>query len=236
MEELLRKLYESKWNDLCKAFKPIINDREYEIKPTKPLLLFPSQDYIDADFRVMIFGQETNDWCDDFDLSPDYKSVIETDLDIYDDFYNVRDDYVGQFWNGYRLFRKMLCEKYPNKKIGFIWNNIIKIGKSGSMHRPPEYIYKIEKEHFSVVKKEVEILKPDVILFLTGPNYDQCIKDKFGELKVIPLGSYNYREATQFDIPNVKKTFRLYHPRYSYMKGKGTIESYFENVINNINY
>ena len=46
-------------------------------------------------------------------------------------------------------------------------------------------IYKIEKEHFSIAKEEVEILKPDVILFLTGPNYDQYIKDKFYEISKI---------------------------------------------------
>lgn len=64
-KDKLRELYSSKWEQLSSAMKPIVEGNNYSIKPTNPLLLWPclgENEYDVADVRVMIFGQETNDW------------------------------------------------------------------------------------------------------------------------------------------------------------------------------
>lgn len=50
------------YNDVLKQLdKTLPNDFEGEV-PTNLLCLNVSKSYIDADLKVMVFGQETNDW------------------------------------------------------------------------------------------------------------------------------------------------------------------------------
>ena len=50
----LKKLYENKWNNLLKNSK--------DINAASPLLVKVSDDYINADIKIMICGQETYGW------------------------------------------------------------------------------------------------------------------------------------------------------------------------------
>lgn len=234
MHEQLRKLYESHWPALCNALRPIVNNSEYSIKPSNPLLLFPGMtdyEYDNADIRVMIFGQENNDWGGVFNSEAPVEDEVERILEVYNSFYNVEFNYVSQFWNGYKLFMRMLNAKYPNKTIKYAWNNIVKIGKAFEMHLPPAYIYEEELKHFNIVKNEIEILKPHVILFLTGPYYDGKIMDKLPEAKIIPFAD----NIMKVEIPNVDFAYRTYHPKNTYFKGKGYTESLYEQIIKDIN-
>jgi len=126
MNKQLSELYESNWNQLCTAMKPIIENEDLEAKPTNPLLIYfaNEQDFISADIRVMIYGQETNSWHGEF--SSDVKPI----LNCYDSFFNRGEcwSYSGQFWNGVARFMTKIKDKFPDKKIEFVWNNIVKIG------------------------------------------------------------------------------------------------------------
>jgi hypothetical protein len=236
-EKQLRELYTSKWADFCAAIKPIIEDKTYEIKPTGPLLLWPAYgeylEYEKADLRVVIFGQETNDWVGVFNPDTDPDEGIEELMDLYDRFFEDR-WLKSSFWNGFWKFTRMLESKFPDKKISFVWNNIIKMGKAGEMGRPPAYIYDIEQKHFSVVKEELDILKPDVLLFLTGPNYDARIEDKLGKLTFEPFSSYNERTIAKVKLPYTDFAYRTYHPNYIYRQGRGTIEAYYQAILDDI--
>ena len=49
-------------------------------------------------------------------------------------------------------------------------------GASGrNQNHPQNHIYKAELNNFNVLEKEIEILNPDIILFISGPNYDSNI-------------------------------------------------------------
>ena len=232
MNKQLFELYSSKWGELCSAMLPIIENEELEIKPTNPLLLSidNEDEFKKSDIRVMIFGQETNDW-----KEPEYDDDIQFVLDIYNDFYNTGYcyNYGGQFWNGVNRFRKMLAEKYPDKKISYLWNNVVKIGKFNDKGCPPDYIYEVERKYFSVIKEEIDIIKPNVILFLTGPNYDNKISDTFGPVAYSALSPFSERELSKISIPNVDVAFRTYHPGYLW---RNDIESFFNAIIQDINF
>lgn len=234
-KDKLRVLYRTNWPVLCDALRPIVDNSELSIKPTNPLLLWPCKEdteYDDADIRVMIFGQETNDWGGVFNPDAAVNEEVERILEIYNSFYNFEFNYVSQFWNGYKLFMRMLNDKFPDKTIRYAWNNIVKIGKAKEKNCPPSYIYEEELKHFNIVKDEVEILKPHVILFLTGPDYDTKIADKFPEAKITSFVD----DIARVDIPNVGYAYRTYHPNYSYHQGKGYLESLFEQIIETINF
>ena len=136
-----------------------------------------------------------------------------------------------QYWNGVRRFINLLQAKHPNKKIKLVWNNIVKIGKYDDKGFPPDYIYEVEREHFSIIKQELEIIKPNIVLFLTGPNYDSVIQDNFGTIEKQALAPFSERQISKVKLDNVDLAFRTYHPNYLW---RNDIDSYFDTIINEI--
>ena len=229
MNQELKQLYLSRWEGLLSEIKPILDDENLEVKPANPLLITfdDENDFKHADLRIMFFGQETNTWCGEF--RTDVGSILEE----YDKFYNkeVCWSYGGQFWNGVGRFFKLLQEKYPNKEIRFIWNNIVKIGKDGDKGFPPDYIYEVERGKFSVIKEELEIVKPNIVLFLTGPNYDSMIADNFGKVVYSPIAPYTGRWLSKIELEGIDFSFRTYHPNFLW---RNNIDKVFNTIINEI--
>ena len=227
MNEQLLSLYASKWTPLCAAMQLILDDETLPIKPTCPLLLMVRDEeaFERAEIRVMVVGQETNSWYTPF------HSDLQPIVDQYDRFFNTGEcwSYGGQFWNGVKRFQELLQARFPDKTIRLVWNNIVKIGKHGAVGFPPEYIYEAERKHFSVFQNEVNILRPTVVLFLTGPNYDSAIADNFGPVEMVPLHApFSTRQIAKVSLPGVPSAYRTYHPNYLWRKG---INSYFEAII-----
>ena len=224
----LEELYTKNWPNLSKELIEI-NESEATIKPTNPLLLTVKNEekYLNADIRVMIFGQETNDWGGNF------VNDIEYIQSIYDDFFSTRYcfKYGGQFWNGIKRFLKILEEKYPKKSIEFIWNNVVKIGKSGKKGKPPEHIYQAEKDNFRILEEELNILQPDMVLFLSGPYYDNILIKQFEGVEFKNIDKYNQRQIAEVNLKNVKSAYRTYHPNYLWRNG---INDYYDAIIKEI--
>lgn len=224
MNDLLLRLYMSKWENLCSEMRSI------NFEATCPLLLkIDNEDeFENADIRVMFFGQETNSW---------YRIFHDDLTDIigyYNQFYNKNEcwKYGGQFWNGLNRFRNLLEKRYPNKKIRLVWNNIVKIGRYNCKGFPPEQIYQIERTHFSVIREEIKIIKPNIVLFLTGPYYDRILVNNFDEIQKEPLDGFKERQLSKISIENVDYTFRTYHPNFLW---RNKIDNYFEAIIREIN-
>lgn|GEM_PF-2054340 len=97
----------------------------------------------------------------------------------------------------------------------------------------PNYIYEVEKETFNVVKEELEILQPNIVLFLSGSYYDGKLKNVLGEIKYSPLPNYRERQLSKLDISGIDFAFRTYHPNYLF---RNNINSYFEMMINDIKF
>jgi hypothetical protein len=173
----------------------------------------------------MVFGQETKDWKDAPGKSVEYL------CDVYHRFFNENHGKPSQFWNGFARFKAILGAKYPDKKIRYVWNDIIKIGKNGVQGRPPQNIYNAERQFFHVIPDEVKILKPDIILFLTGPNYNDAVRDNFDEISYSPVPPYSERQLVKASIPSIRFAFRTYHPRYLWQHN---IDAYFNAIVNEI--
>jgi hypothetical protein len=231
MNDALTNLYASKWDNLISALKPIEEDPSLVIKPANPLLLYidEEEEYRNADIRLVVFGQETNSWYEKEKRTIGYLQTR------YDSFFNEGEcwTYGGQFWAGIRRFLSSLQKKFPAKKIRLTWNNIVKISRHADKGIPPGYIYEIERRHFHVIPAELEILNPDIVLFLTGPNYDRIIKDNFGELKYEALPNATERQISRVILPNVRYAYRTYHPNYLW---RNDIDDYFDTIIEDINF
>jgi len=230
MNKKLNKLYNSKWEEYDSELQKIWKDESLLKKPTNPLLIKidDEEDFINSELKVMIFGQETNGW---YENSNDIESITNE----YSNFFGTGNCYKkhrGQFWNGVNRFQTLLQEKYPSKKIRIVWNNIVKTGRSDGRGMPPNYIYEIERKSFSVIIDELTIIKPNVVIFLTGPNYDWVIKDNFGLLHYESLSPYSKRQLSKVRLESVNFCFRTYHPNYLW---RNNINSYFDRIIDEIN-
>ncbi len=231
MNLTLQNMYLEKWSIFSDELNKILIDDTKEYKPTNPLLIYLDEaKFTSSDIKIMIFGQETNDWGDDFSGNPNDA------LSTYDDFFNTNAcySYGGQFWNGFNRFLTLLNQKFPQKTVASVWNNVIKVGNSGrDKNKPPTYIYNIERTHFNVIESELEILQPDIVLFLSGPNYDTEIRNSLPEVSFGKLSdSFNERAIAKLKYKNLNNFYRTYHPNYLWRNG---IDSYFEEIINDIN-
>jgi hypothetical protein len=226
INERLKALYAEKWGNIDEALRESVEGDP--ISPTNPLLLYVDDEeaWQRAHLRVMIFGQETNDW--EHEYHPD-KTIAHL-CNLYDGFFNKGGcwSYGGQFWNGVSRLKNMLVEKFPDKQIQCLWNNIIKIGIADNKGRPPEYIYEQEREYFHVIPEEVNILQPNVLLFFTGPYYDDAVRFNFEEVRYTPLPPFDERNLAKLSIPGIDFAFRTYHPNYLFRNG---INSYFSAIV-----
>lgn len=232
MNNDLRTLYAAHWPHLCAHLEPIHHDHSRPVKPTCPLLLTLNDGagWETADLRLIVYGQETNGWHEP------YHSNLPTIQGYYDDFFHRGKcwSYGGQFWNGVARFRDLLQHQYPEKKISVLWNNLIKIGKEQDKGSPPSYIYELEQQHFSVLAAELEILRPTVALFLTGPNYDGIIARAFANPTYGPVAStHSERQLAQVSLPGIPLAFRTYHPNYLWRKG---INGYFQPILDALDH
>ncbi len=262
INQQLKELYESKWQGVCKAMQPIVENDTYKVKPAFPLLISTNQYdtngnltenwYTDADIKVMVFGQETNKWTanaesgmDDFGTPPtpifDPEISVGAVMGLYEDFYsshkendgfNFNNRY-GRFHYGFSTLIKLLTEKIPNKTFSFIWNNISKFGIAEQKGKVPSYIYNIEREWFSVIKEEIDILKPDIMLFLTGSD-DKKIMDAIGTCLRHPLLTPDCIATHQLIfslLPNLL-AYRTYHPS-ARVSAEEKLKHY-QAIVNNI--
>lgn len=228
MNPRLKELYTSKWDKLTEHIQHINSTKEYSIKPSNPLLLnINEKEYEEADVRIMFFGQETNSWCGFF--NPDFQYSIDNYRNFYLGGYAMN-GYGGHFWNGINRLKKLFQERHPDKKLALVWNNIIKIGNEArNANRPPAYTYQVEREYFSVVREEIEILQPDVLVFFTGPNYDGVLTDNFGKLLRTTVPGFKQRALVQLNFST--NAFRTYHPRYLWMND---INKYLNAILDSI--
>ena len=168
-----------------------------------------------------------------------------------EDYFGLGDLYHGYFFekdkNGKRVnptpFTRrsdhlidLLQSRLPNNRIEYLWNNVSKIGCGGtdfgkSCRKPTSEIREIEHQYFNIVVDEVRILKPDVIIFLTGFYADQEIKEKFGlSDKAFHLVKENVF-LHRIDIPGVKYAARTIHPS---RQSKENLARHFDALVEDI--
>lgn len=234
INQQLFNLYAEKWSNLSHTFNFLINDDNATSIPTTPLMLYVDEDkFENSDIKIMFFGQETNGWIENENCYYNGNDVgVKYLMDSYNDFFynGTCWKHGGQFWNGIKLFQKKISEKFQNKRIHYTWNNIIKIGKAEGPGRPPLNIYEIERSNFSVIQDELKIIKPDIIIFFTGPYYDRNIADCFGNMDYIALPPYSKRQLSKINILGIKTSIRTYHPNYLW---RNNINNYFSAILKN---
>ncbi|KIL46720.1 hypothetical protein KP77_28470 [Jeotgalibacillus alimentarius] len=209
MNARLKDLYESHWDHLEHS----INTLAHHEKPTHPLLIqFRDEEaYINADQRIMIVGKETNDWEGQFGQHSLSK---------------LQETYMQFLHNQTTRAKQTLFWRYTNELItqlsgpdhlntAVVWNNIYKLGLAGGRGEPSNKIKKINFETFNVFEEELKIIQPDMIIFLTGPVYDEALRTYLPGIEFVQVEDVDKRKLAQCIHPSLPHhTYRTYHPQY----------------------
>jgi len=220
VNEKLFNLYESNWDNLIEGMKDLKTNAAH------PLLIKVDEGYEKSDVKVMIIGQETDGWAGCFN---EKFHSIEFLMNLYRAYYYKGrfKDQKRAFWNkkNFKFFevklKKYFVEK-EQKSVAFIWNNISKIGKHGR-GKPGENIMGLERRSFNILKNEIEILKPDMIIFTTGRR-EKYITHHFGKVDFLAKLGTNDLDAdgrtksliseVKFSDPNLRDicSIMIEHP------------------------
>ena len=227
MGDKLIGFYESIWQeDLTTIANDTIRNIKYSI--TNPYLLFPSAEYEYAAIRVMIFGQETFTWGGEFQQYGITPSVTGL-LSLFDLFVNEDWGSNTPFWRFVSWIREYLRDERCNN-IALIPNNLVKVGRNGQTGFDRDVF--VASQRLNLINREIDILHPDIIISLSGPSYDNVIKDIFGDYReeIIDLDI----RLSSLHIDNLSIPFyRLYHPKY--LNISGNTERAKREVLNIIN-
>jgi NADPH-dependent glutamate synthase beta subunit-like oxidoreductase len=205
MNDALKKLYEKHYKELR------AHCRKEHV--AHPLLIQVDERYETADIRVMIVGQETDGWAGS--LVKNTKSVDELQRIYYEYLHHSRDKNRRPFWNrkNFKYFQEKIPLLFPDKKVGFIWNNASKIGKT-TRGKPGTYIQKLERRFFDVFEEEFKILQPDIVIFTIGDRRIPMHHEPINSVKKTPVSIVR--------LPNYPETLaiRTYHPNARIKGGK----------------
>lgn len=212
INQQIQNLYKENWASLQCSLVPL-SARQY----TNPFLITFDEDLLNkSDLKVMIFGQETKGWGDQFGMLSNLEDIVA----MYEKFFCQKNFYGGyeksSFWKAFRYFEKQLQIAHPTKSIYFSWNNINKIGKPKGKTGVSAEARAVERKTFSVIAAEVRAFNPDIVIFLTGPHRDGDIKHHFSnaEFKSVNPNIKTRALARVCHEFLPERTIRMYHPSY----------------------
>ena len=215
MNEQLKSLYE--------AYFLQLKEREFPEKTSAPLFMSVFDKYHTSKQKILIVGQETNGWREMNFIKYSVNSLTK-DYQIFSLGQNrnfggyegkkKRDYLTSYFWNFSRSFFSKINEVDRGEK-GFLWTNISKFDINTTTPNK-EYYY---LESFELLRKEVKIINPDIVLFMTGDKYSEEIENllnlKFETIFTVESGKTSIERVNRIkdeDFP--KHTYRINHPRY----------------------
>ena len=179
-----------------------------EHKITNPWLMAASKHYYEASKRIMYIGQEPFTWLGEVDNGAYRHENIPVLLpNLYDIFVNEEHGYNSPIWS---LFRRFISIR-PD--VGFIAGNVAKCGYVGKTGFDTD----INIELAYMLREEIRICQPDMILFVCDPNYDDHINKCTHIIKKLPcIDGLSDRKLCKLCLEGIATTqiYRTYHPAY----------------------
>ncbi len=238
----LAEYYSLKWRKLCS----VLDENELKGYEYNPLLLGVNNpnDFEKADVKVMLFGQDMSlgDWYK-YDRNAQVLKECMLSIKTFDNKIGAISNGIKQtrgMGGGMNLFINKLNSNFKDKEIRYIWNDLVKIGRNIKWNNKKEILESIEDKYFNVLKDEINIIQPQVIIFFTGPQpyWELRLQKKIG------ITDENYKNISNWNnikqvalldldktkFPSVKYAFRTYHPCARVAK-KDMYSAIIENII-----
>ena len=180
--------------------------------------------YTKADIKIMFFGREPNWWVrydEEGEAPADVGKVMSVYEDYLDDNYNAADAHFYKEGIDHRnRFLLFGVNGIMSGRISLVWNEISKLSKrkGGGGKAVNAFEHSIEKKYFHVIPEEIKILRPDIVVFLTGPKetkYCDYIRENFNIIgEPIALSGLSTNDVEKLQIEGVKLAYLTHHPGY----------------------
>lgn len=196
MKDQLLTLYKRKQADFTSIMSEFPDD-----DLAGPFLMSPNEKYPLQRNPLLIIGQETNGWMYNVE-------DLEKQMKHYEDF-NVGITYKSSpFWNITRKIETAL----GSEPYSCAWTNVNKFDLDAG--RPFGAYEKAISTVDNVLIEEIQIAKPKVCLFYTGPSFDNRLKEIFNGIEFIEIPGWTLRQLCQLKHPLLPElSFRSYHPK-----------------------
>jgi hypothetical protein len=206
-----------------------------------PILISATEQYCDAERRIIIYGKETfgwewnrhlkdcypeypNDWpYQDINTLADfirYKLAVEALSWGYSEFSFSKYQPITRrspFWQAVRQIQAW-------HEVGVLHSNLVHSDMASEDRSILNVEAKIRNNFIdiqrTVFQSELRILQPHLCIFFTGPDYDELIKSTFQDIKFQPIGTVPERELAALHHPKLPLAFRTYHPNYLWQSRK----------------
>lgn len=226
MEFNLYVAYTECWRRLMKV---VSNMPEKDFTQlSNPFLVKCLPSYRKAKKKVLFIGQETNGWeffqetLQLFNGGRDDRvkdDIIEYLQWMYEDFRFQQQWNYTPYWQGLRAIYQAIVNN--DMEDGFLNTQLVRFDLN--QKRPTQAIEDLMQKEYNVLPMEIAALKPDIVIFLTGPYYDDRIKSTFtdslvrgDQLKFHPVDGLSENQLSRLSHPSLPQhTYRTYHPGYS---------------------
>jgi hypothetical protein len=206
-ESLQAKLNDFYRTTLADA-KPLFDDKHLQ-ELSAPLLISISESYLCAPVRIMFVGKETNGWWDKLSAYYATEDALAPLLQRYQKQMG-KSKWSGRF---FQMLSRTARELNSAPADAIAWTNLMRTdweqGK-GYSRNSKEFSTALTKISQEMLRFEVELLRPDVIIFACGTSYDSVIKETFPHrTNSEPIVK---RALWQFNVGEIL-CFRAQHPQ-----------------------
>lgn len=206
VNQKLLKLFESKWEAVDKVYNALQEDEEWAVLH----LACVPPNYEKMKYKILIVGQENDGW----GIEDNARLSMFATLDFLDSKdYNDRRPF---FSFPYKFCKSInnLEDIKDSKKTYFTWVNLreFSFDETPKTSLGKEAQSMIDNE-FNILEEEIKIINPDIVLFLTGPDYDFDIEKQLKGVEFKTVENYHIREFARVEHEALpKNSFRIYHP------------------------
>jgi hypothetical protein len=241
LESMLKASYRECWWRLLDALSSLTLEEMRHL--SNPFLIKCLPAYRKSPIKVLFVGQETSGW-ESFETTLSKfnnqnrdamrDEIIEFLQWMYEDFRFNRKWGNTLFWRGVRRLYQAVS---PNKgDDGFLHTELVRFDLNSS--RPPHHVEELLQREYNVLPMEIEALSPNIIMFLTGPNYDERIIKTFHNfggsgrsLTFEPVEEMKHNALVRLSHSSLPyHSYRTYHPGFSLLHD----ESVFTPIENKI--
>ena len=194
--------------------------------------------------RILIYGQEAHNWLK-FESYTSLKELQEEAIEYYNENMNDRIKNSSPFWH---MMRGL------NKAFVPCWANLDKLHRvyqaNDAFSQQLEFFEEEEKillsplsNNKNIIQNEIEIVNPEAIVFITGPDYHKATKYALGmpnynTKKLVPnINGEVILELTPYTCTRNKiPVFWTYHPNFmNYHNLDEHIKNLIEKITNATN-
>jgi hypothetical protein len=211
------------------------------VRLSSPLLLSITDAWLSSNYRILIVGQEVLGWAfepgqyydwphepirnfNDFKEHPNAVAELIEGHRAFDFAKHQPENYRGCFMRAYRKFR---AELEADVDGSVLFTNLFRMSVDGGSvlrNSTPEQLTLLREKQLGLLRAEITCLKPQVVIFFTGPTCDETLSQEFADIKFESMGLRPIRAFARLSHPNLPPcSLRTFHPTYLQRKGLSAI-------------